>query len=295
MTRAIDQALVPVAEQRGTLEDLRLALAEALNGGLGHPECDGSPARHSQTLVQRRPLPPREDPPVKNLSAPPARRLALPRALWLGCALVGIVWQVWGGRPGAALLLLAAAAPLALLPRCSGFGWLTAALAPVLGLAGLAGAFPVLAGQRARCSERAALAALGYWWLTLAEPLLERRLWLGGSAGAAVGIPSRSVWESSLGSAAVHVVGPALSLGVLFGAGVWALGSVLLPWIVRGRSAALDVLAATTWSAALLAASSPGYGGLVAHVSSAVPYGAIRGALLGGALAVAARAVRGPA
>jgi eukaryotic-like serine/threonine-protein kinase len=294
LTRAIDRALVPVPEQRGTLEDLRMALEGTLNGGLGRAELDRPPARHSRTLVQRRPLPPREDPPVEDLSAPPARRLALPRALWLGCALAGIVWQVSAGRPGAALLLLAAAAPLALLPRCSGLGWLTAALAPVLGLAGLAGAFPALAGQRARLIERAALAALGYWWLTLAEPLLERRLWLGGSAGAG-GIPSHSVWESSLDSAAVHVVGPALSLGVLFGAGVWAAGSVLLPWVVRGRSAALDVLAATTWSAALLAASSPRYGGLVAHVSSAAPYGAIRGALFGGALAVAARAVRGPA
>ena len=102
--------------------------------------------------------------------------------MWLGCALAAILWQVWAGRPGAALLLLAAAAPLVLLPRRAGPGWLVAALAPVLGLAGLAAAFPALAGQRARLGERAARAALGLWWLTLAEPLLSggaaARLWL---------------------------------------------------------------------------------------------------------------------
>ena len=73
--------------------------------------------------------------------------------MWLGCALAAIVWQIWVGRPGAALLLFAAAAPLLLLPRRAGLGWLTAALAPLLGLVGLAGAFPALAGQRARCAS----------------------------------------------------------------------------------------------------------------------------------------------
>ena len=91
----------------------------------------------------------------------------------------------------------------------------TAALAPALGLVGLAGAFPALAGQRARLVERAALAALGYWWLILAEPLLDRRLWLGVPAGT----PARAVWEGSLSSAATHVVGPSLSLGVLLRSG----------------------------------------------------------------------------
>jgi hypothetical protein len=279
LTRAIDLALAPVPEHRGRLEDLHLALEDALE----------NPSRRSRRrLIQRRPAHASEDSPLQE---PPIarRRLALPRAVWLACALAAIVWQVWVGRPGAALLLLAAFVPLAVLPRCSGLGWLTAALAPVLGLAGLAGAFPALAGQRARLSERAALAALGFWWLTLAEPLLNRRLWLGAPAGA----PSRTVWEGSLSSAAAHVLGPTLSLSVLVGAGVWAAAAVLLPWVVRGRSATLDVVATTIWSA-LLVASSPRYFGLSAHLSSAPPRGAILGALLGGMLAVAARALRGP-
>jgi eukaryotic-like serine/threonine-protein kinase len=277
LTRSIDLALSPAPEHRGTLEDLRLALEETL--------ADPSPrARRSRRGRGRSG---REE----ELPAVSPRRLTLPRAVWLGCALAAIVWQAWVGHPGVALLLLAAVAPLVALPRRCGLGWLTATLAPVLGLAGLAGAFPALAGQRARLRERAALAALGYWWLTLAEPLLDRRLWLGAPAGA----PPRAVWEGSLSSAAVHVVGPTLSLAVLLGASVWAAGAVLLPLLVRGRSAVLDMVSATIWSAALLLAGSPAHLGLSVDVVSATPRGAILGALLGGAIAVAARALRGPA
>jgi eukaryotic-like serine/threonine-protein kinase len=278
LTRSIDLALAPAPEQRGTLEDLHLALEQAL---VRAPK---------QRIIQRRPAPAQEDLPQDEASPPRSPRLTLPRAVWLGCALAAIVWQLWVGRPGVALLLLAAAAPLVLLPRRCGPAWLTAGLAPALGLAGLAGAFPALAGQRARLSERAAVAALGFWWLTLAEPLLDRRLWL----GAPLGTPPRSVWEGSLSGAAAHVLGPMLSLSVLAGAGVWAASAVLLPWVVRGRSATLDVVAATIWSAALLLASSPRYLGRSAHVLSVTPRGAILGALLGGAIAVVSRALRGP-
>ena len=324
LTRAIDRALAPTPEQRGTLEDLRLALEQALDdpspparrarrgrarGGSEVPPQEGPwssdgwrPAAAEldrerdeliaapRRIVQRHGTPAIEDAP--EVESPPAspRRLQLPRTVWLGCALAAIVWQAWVGRPGVALLALAAVAPLAALPRRSGGGWLAAALAPVLGLAGLAGAFPALAGQRARSRERAALAALGYWWLTLAEPLLGRRLWLGPHAGT----PARSVWEGSLSSAAVHVLAPALSLGVLLGASLWALAAVLLPFLVRGRSAVLDLVGAIAWSVALVLVVSSRHDGLAAHVASVSPRGAILGGLLGGAIAVAARALRGP-
>jgi serine/threonine protein kinase len=322
LTRAIDLALTPGPEQRGTVEDLHLAIEEALIipfppprrsrrarrgiGAASNEDLPGPGARHraadepgrehleriagAQSIVPPRGLPvPSESLPEEE-SLPSAPRLALPRAIWLGCALAAILWQVWAGHPGTALLLLAAVAPLVLLPRKAGLSWLAAALAPVLGLAGLAGAFPALAGQRARVAERAALAALGYWWLILAEPLLDRRLWLGVPAGA----PLRAVWEGSLSSAAAHVVGPSLGLGVLYGAAVWALAAVLLPWVVRGRSAVLDLVAAIAWSSVLLLAFSPRYMGLSTHVVSITPHGAAFGTLLGGVLAVAARALRGP-
>jgi hypothetical protein len=330
LTRAIDLALLPDPAQRGELGDLHVALEEALVRGLkrtrrgarrrgllatappgeaapypdaglhGDGELDREPARrsaHPQSFGQRlqaggdRNL-------AQNLAhedegespTTPLRRLALPRAVWLSCALAAIVWLLATGRPGAALLLLAAAAPLVLLPRRSGLGWLMAALAPALGAVGLAGAFPALAGQRARLAERAALAALGYWWLILAEPLLDRRLWLGVPAGT----PARAVWEGSLSSAATHVVGPSLSFGVLYGAAVWAVAAVLLPWVVRGRSAVLDVVAASAWSLALLLACAPHYAGYTVSVVSVPPHGAVAGAILAAAFAVAARALRGP-
>src|SRR6185312_11983813 len=116
--------------------------------------------------------------------ASPARRLALPRALWLAGAALLCAWQAAAGRPGVALLILALLAPMLLVPlpgrsRRLGVGWLGCALSPALGAAGLAGAFPAVAGQATRWRERATLGALGYWWLLLAEPLAGRTLWLG--------------------------------------------------------------------------------------------------------------------
>jgi eukaryotic-like serine/threonine-protein kinase len=322
LTGALDRALAPEPERRGTLEDLHLTIEETLIRGLRRPRRGLSRGRRANAVSPVEEAPrfdarpgeedeldhdlderiggqrsdvapdlavPREDVPEEE-SSRDTRRFLLPRALWLGCALAAIVWQVWVGHPGTALLLLAAAAPLLLLPRKAGLGWLMAVAAPVLGLAGLAGAFPALAGQRARLLERAALAALGYWWLVLAEPLLERRLWLGAPAGT----PARTVWEGSLSSAATHVVGPSLSLGVLYGAGVWAVAAGLLPWVVRGRSAVLDVVAAVAWSIALLLAWTPGYVGLSVYVTPAAPRGVLLGVLFGAAIAVAARALRGP-
>jgi hypothetical protein len=64
--------------------------------------------------------------------------------------------------------------------------------------------------------------------------------------------------------------------------------------VVRGRSAMLDVLAASAWSLVLLLACAPHYAGYTVSVVSATPRGALVGVLLGGALAVAARALRGP-
>ena len=62
--------------------------------------------------------------------------------------------------------------PLLLYRR--GTTWSLPALAPLLGLAGLAGAFPALAGRARGPLTRAALGALGAWWALLAAPLLGR-------------------------------------------------------------------------------------------------------------------------
>ncbi len=222
----------------------------------------------------------------------PRRRapVALPRTIWIGCVLALAAWQAAAARPGLALLVLGAGAPLLALPRRSGPGWLAASLAPALGLAGLAGAFPALAAQRARWPARAALAALGFWWLALAESLLDRRLWVGPPSG----LPPRAVWEGSLASAATHVLAGTVTLELLLGAAVWALAAAILPWLVRGRNAALDALLAFAWALALLAATPLLSRALLAHDTQPTPRGAVLGVGVGCALAVCARALRGP-
>ena len=222
-------------------------------------------------------------------------RRGMPRVAWVALALALAVWQTASGRAGVALLALCALLPVAALPvgrrdRAGTGGWLACVLAPALGVVGLAGAFPAIAGQAPRWRMRAALGALGYWWLALAEPLSERHLWLGPVAGT----PTRAVWEGSLGGTATHVVWPLLSVATLLGAALWALGAALLPLLVRGRGAALDVVAASVWAGAIAAAAPLIDGGFAADAGQVAPRGLIVGAVLGGALAVAARALRGP-
>jgi len=269
LTQALDRALAPSPRDRGTLSELRRALEHGLKPQLQDAE---TPDR---------------------TRAP--RRVQLPRVAWLAGAAALICWQASAGRWGVALLALAALLPLSVLPgelgsRRLGAAWLACALAPVLGLVSLAGAFPALAGQAAGWRQRAALAALGYWWLRLAEPLLGRNLWLAQPANT----PAHGAWEGSLSLSAAHVLAPALTLGVLFGALLWGAGSMLLPWVVRGRSAAFDLVTVTVWSAALAAAAPVLDAGLSAHAAHPSPRGAALGAILGGMIALAARALRGP-
>lgn len=284
LTRALDRALVAEPARRGTLVDLHDALERSLEQGL-----------RPRILTRRRPCrgsdPTVAPEPAELEDRPrPGRTMALPRLLWLGCLLALAAWQAFAGLPGVSLLVLAAGVPLLALPRRSGPGWLAASLAPALGLAGLAGAFPALAGQRSDWRARAALAALGFWWLSLAESLLRGRLWFGPPSG----LPPRAAWEGSVGVTATHVIAATFTVELLLGAAVWALASAILPWLVRGRSAALDVGAAILWTIALLAAVPLLERALLAHASQPSPRGALLGAVLGCALAICARALRGP-
>jgi eukaryotic-like serine/threonine-protein kinase len=317
LTRALDLALAPNPSRRGTLVELREALEEGLEERPPAPRRIVAAHRRDPTLIgprlprerTREPqldralaarTPPRHSPdgaPRSDGSAQdeslPAHRLRIPRAVWAGAALALAIWQAALGRPGVSLLILAAALPLLIAPRLHPQA-LGAAVAPGLGAVGLAGMYPALAGQFARWPARAGLGALGYWWLCLAEPLSGRRLWLGLPGGGGSQPVARPAWEGSLSGAFEHVMVPTLSLGVLAGVALWAGGAVLLPWLVRGRNAALDVLASTVWTAAMLAALPLLDRGLPGAAAHAAPRGALLGALLGGGLAVVARALRGP-
>lgn len=210
----------------------------------------------------------------------------LPRLGWLAAATALIVWAgvalPGAAIPGVALLLALAAAPVPLLLPLAGAWWSAPALAPALGAIGLAVAFPAAAGQARTPIRRAALGALGAWWLALAEALTGERLLLGPPAD----LPLRGTWELSALDAATAVL-PALATFELAAlGGLFALAAALLPALVRGRAAAVDLLAAGGWATALAA-------GVAALAPQASPPGLVAGAVLGAAFAVAARAAAG--
>jgi hypothetical protein len=314
---ALDRALSPLPEERGTIAELRDALLYAL--GRPAPRLPRFPTLRQRTRAggpatpllgtppplpaPSPPLPPQSPPaqplPAQPLPAQPAAalersarpRFAVARVFWWAGALAVIVSQALAGRPGLALLLGAFAAPLLALPERAGPGWLAALLAPLLGTVGLAGAYPALAGQATALRARVGLAVLGYWWLLLAQPLAGRRLWLW-PAHSPLGHPSS--WIGSIEHTITHVIRPLLVLGTLEGAALWALAAAVLPWVVRGRSAAVDLVAATIWAAALASAEPLLDNGLPLHGAEPSPRGAILGAVLCAAFAVCARALRGP-
>jgi hypothetical protein len=69
--------------------------------------------------------------------------------------------------------------------------------------------------------------------------------------------------------------------------------AVLLPVLVRGRSAAADLVAATTWAAGLAAGTQAVAGALAWQGGAPSARGATAGAILAAAVAVCARAARG--
>jgi hypothetical protein len=308
LCRALDRAVLARPEQRGTLTELRDALAAAL------PRADdergtiaGSPleglARLGGGRVGGTEIQPRVAPRARVVAGLAAGGLAAAALAWLtprggvdvdpaaGAGVAALVvtalprlgWlamaaalAAWAGGPTAVVLALAAL-PTALLLRRAGPLWSLPAGAPLLGFAGLAGAWPALAGQAARPWHRAVLGALGGWWLALAEVLTDDRLALGAPPDARL--------------AGSHL-GPLVTSGALALAGLWAAAAVLLPVLVRGRRLAVDIVGASAWAAGLGSATQA-----VAQALSWQPTmrGLVAGAVVAGGLAVAAAASRGEA
>jgi len=210
----------------------------------------------------------------------------LPRLGWLAVVALAVGWFA-ATVPGAAVLLVVAVAPVPLLLPLSGWAWSLPAGAPLLGLAGLAGAWPALAGQARTWPTRAALGALGALWLVLGEALMAKRLFYGQPRD----VLAAPTWAGSAVDAGRDALVPIWGGGTLALAALWALAAALLPVLVRGRSAAIDLVATAGWAAALAAATSA----LGEALMLEPPRGLVAGALLGGVVAIGARALRGRA
>ncbi len=172
--------------------------------------------------------------------------LVLPRVgfvLTVGALVVTALIQQRTG--GALVLVVAAVVPIVLMPL-GALAWPVGAGAPALGLVGLAGAWPAVAGRAGRHPwTRGAIAAVGWIWLLLATPLAGLDLYLRHPAGS----PPAVTWTRSAAVAGRDVLVPIVTSGVLAGAVVWALAALAVPWLVRGRSLVSDVLRVLIWAA----------------------------------------------
>jgi serine/threonine protein kinase len=175
----------------------------------------------------------------------------LPRIGWLAMAIAAATRLAADGASGAALVvLIAALIPLPLLFRHP-TRWPLAAVAPTLAIAGLAGAWPGIAGRAPSAWQRAGLAATGWIWLMLAAPLAGIAPYLSTPTS-----PPRSVWLSSPYDAVNHLLLPLVRSGQLLPALIWGAGAVLLPSITVDRPPIARLMLAVAWSAALVSATA---------------------------------------
>src|SRR4051794_35048320 len=286
LTTAIDAALRPAPDERGEIADLADALkdslhdvsdeggtvaphpleraqtpwwapragAAALAAGLAGLATDFAAGGGNTGTLGGRAARAASDaaavnvPPVAAAAAVFVAVAVFPRAGWIAAAVAAIA--LLGGVSGHdAALVAAALAPVPLLLRRHGTAWSVPALAPALGAIALSTAYPALAGRARTWFARAALGALGAWWLLL---------WDG------------ETWPGP----------PELSYLAVF-----AVATAILPWLVRGRSLAPDVVLAAAWAGAL--------GSAIAAVAQSIgapePRGLAAGAALAGVLAVVLR------
>ena len=174
--------------------------------------------------------------------------LALPR-LGFVIAVIGVsILALIQGNAGDALLLaFGAAIAIAVAPRGRP-PWPLSVGAPLLGVVGLAGAWPAVAARATTARGRAALGFTGWVWLVLAGRLAGTTLYVQGPPGG----PPRTLWSGSLYEATHHVLGTLISSGALAPAPVWALGAAILPLLVRRKSLVLDAAAVVGWTLAVV-------------------------------------------
>jgi len=208
--------------------------------------------------------------------------VTLPRIGWAALILAAGVGLAAQGDPGATLVFVVAALLPTLLLPLHPARWPLGAFAPVLGVIGLAGAWPALAGRAHGPWQRAALGASGWLMLVAAEVL--------GASDLYVRLPhtiaARSVWMPSLPETLHHVVAPLASAGILAPALVWAVAAAVLPWTTVMRPLPVQLVLVTTWTAATASATT-----VLLHAGHAgtllSPGTAVGGAVAAGVVALA--------
>jgi eukaryotic-like serine/threonine-protein kinase len=312
--RAIDLALRPRPRERGTIEELRRALAAAAHQVADNPGVVAdawAPRKRDETEepadMQRVPQSDPDAEPVEPPEAPQTRALAALAAAAIGAwldtrlaatapvapaaaALVSALLIVAAPRIGWAILATGATAAAALNHRPG-----VALLIPI------AAVIPVaLLPRRPKAWPLAAAApALGFIGLAGAWPAIAglaiKQPWRRGAVAAAgwlwvviatpladhtlyasLAIPSTTVWMPSLFETTHHVI-PAVTSAAA-PAIVWALGALTLPYTAR-RSLPATIVLVTVWSAMLASAT--------AAATHAATHGAVLGAVLGGLIALA--------
>jgi hypothetical protein len=314
LAAAIDRALAPEPRARGTLRQLRSALAATAPRLSDEPDRPGAP-RALRTVAPRLVaalaagalalaalsglrLPGVDDGMALSIAGATALLvLALPRAGWALAASALVAWVLvpdgGGGaaRPGLALVVAAGFALSVLLLARDGWTWSLPVAAPLLALAGAGAAFVALAGVPRRAHSRAGLGVAGLWWLLLAEQLSESDLY----AGPLAGTTPPAAWEGSLSRAGSDAIAPIFSSGAVLHVLPWALGAIVLPWLVRGSSLVRDLAGAALWATALCLGEAAIAGFMSGPETGTLPLGTVPGAVLGGlAAVVAVRLLRRP-
>jgi hypothetical protein len=217
---------------------------------------------------------------------------ALPRVGWVLSALFLCGWlgTPEADRPGTALVLAAALAPTPLLLPRAGLLWSVPALAPLLGAIALAPLFVGVAALASTAWRRAGLAAAGYLWLAVAEVITGEQLLFGTSDGTL----ERARWEGSVVDAASDALWPLISSPALAPMLVWMAFAVALPFFVRGRWAAMDLLLGAAWAAGLVLAHGVLGDMLAATTELDRARGLVAGAALGGLVAVTVTLIAPP-
>ena len=176
----------------------------------------------------------------------------LPRMGWIANVLLLCAWLASPAvaRDGNGLILLVACLPIPfLLPRSPG-AWTVPITAPLLAVVGAGPAYTAIAGQASTWGRRAALGAIGYLWIALAEAAIKTPLMF----GLADGQREREFWVHDGWRALSHGAAPIFGSPVVLTALVFAAFAAVLPFLVRGVTLAADLLAALIWATGLYAA-----------------------------------------